>query len=54
MIKQDGPKKNRMKNFHKMTLKMILFASPMEREMVPDEPVFHELQVSCTHRARIE
>jgi hypothetical protein len=39
MIKQDGPKKNRMKNFHKMTLKMILFASPMERETVPDKPV---------------
>ncbi len=44
MIKQDGPKKNRIKNFHKLTLKMILFASTMDSEIVPDKPVD-----SCKH-----
>jgi hypothetical protein len=27
MIKQEGPKKNRIKNFHESTIKMIIFAS---------------------------
>jgi hypothetical protein len=39
MIKQDRPKKNRIKNFHKLTLKMILFASVMDSDTVPDKPV---------------
>ncbi len=39
MIEQDGPKITRIKNFHKSTLKMILFASAMDREMVPDKHV---------------
>jgi hypothetical protein len=39
MIKQDGPKKNRIKNFHELTLKMILFASAMDSKRVPNESV---------------
>ncbi len=39
MIKQDRPKQNRIKNFHKSTLKMILFASGMDSETVSVKPV---------------
>jgi hypothetical protein len=35
MIEKDGLTKNRVKNLHKSTMKMLLFASAMDNETVP-------------------
>jgi hypothetical protein len=37
MIKKDGFLKNRFKNLHESTIKMLLFASAMEDKMVPTD-----------------
>jgi len=39
MIKKEGSNKNRFKNLHDSTIKMILFASAMDSKDYPDEPV---------------
>jgi hypothetical protein len=39
MTEQYEPKKNRIKNIHKLTHKMILFAFAMDSKTVPDKPV---------------
>ncbi len=35
MVKTSGKKKNRVKNLHKSTIKMLLFASAMDNKTVP-------------------
>jgi hypothetical protein len=44
MIEKDGSLKNRVKNLHKSTIKMLLIASAMNNKMVPTD-----LTESCKH-----
>jgi hypothetical protein len=37
LIKKENSSKNRVKNFHESTVKMILFASTMDNEEVPTD-----------------
>jgi hypothetical protein len=37
MIEKDGSSKNRVKNLHESTIKMLLFASAMDNKTVPTD-----------------
>jgi hypothetical protein len=39
MIRKEGSSKNRFKNLHESSIQMILFASALDNEEIPDEPV---------------
>ena len=39
MIEKEGSSKNRFKNLHESSIQMILFASALDKDKIPDEPV---------------
>jgi hypothetical protein len=49
MIKKEGTSKNCFKNLHDSTIQMIIFASALDMDEIPDKPV-----ESCKHIIRLE